>query len=487
MAYQINRYDGSVLTVVEDGSIDKTTGLSLVGKNFAGYGEIQNENFVYLLENFASPQRPKTPLAGQVWFDSSSSKLKFFDGETFKTTGGAELGSEEPGGLTQGDFWWDTENEQLFAFNGTDFVLIGPQNPGEGITQFQTRSITGTDGITRSVIASVIDDKIISIISNEEFEIKPTTGNQIDGFDTVYQGVTLVDTGSVTQGVTSSNYVFRGTATNAKQLGGIDADQFVTKGSSTFDSLVEFSDTGVAIGDSLDLRIKIENDNQAVIGNEVGDRIKFRVKDAGANKTPLVVFANRILPSNSDAIDLGSSSSKFETVYAKDFQGTASEAAKLQLGSEDRQGSINPDANSVAVRTATGDLKANLFDGIALKAKYADLAEIYTTPQTLPQGTVVSVCRHAEHEVCGLESHGVAGVISENPAYLMNSEARGQPVAFTGRLGVRVIGKVYKGDKVYAAGEGLASSHYGPGDLVGIALESSNNASEKLIECVLKV
>jgi len=69
MAYTIDRYNRTVLTVVEDGTIDQTTDLKLVGKNYAGYGEIQNENFVYLLENFASGTAPSKPISGQVWFD----------------------------------------------------------------------------------------------------------------------------------------------------------------------------------------------------------------------------------------------------------------------------------------------------------------------------------------------------------------------------------------------------------------------------------
>ena len=54
MPYQIDRYAGTTLTTVQDGTVDQTTNLKLVGKNYAGYGEIQNENFVHLLENLLS-------------------------------------------------------------------------------------------------------------------------------------------------------------------------------------------------------------------------------------------------------------------------------------------------------------------------------------------------------------------------------------------------------------------------------------------------
>ena len=70
MAYTINRYNNAQLTVVEDGTIDQTTDIKLVGKNYAGYGEIQNENMVFLLENFAGTSAPPRALSGQVLFDS---------------------------------------------------------------------------------------------------------------------------------------------------------------------------------------------------------------------------------------------------------------------------------------------------------------------------------------------------------------------------------------------------------------------------------
>ena len=119
MPYQIDLTNGTLLTTIQDGTIDQTTNLKLVGRNYAGYGEIQNENFVHLLENFASNNAPSRPLDGQIWFDTAANKLKFYDGVKFRTTGGAEVGTTQPAGLTTGDFWWDTGNDQLYAYNGT--------------------------------------------------------------------------------------------------------------------------------------------------------------------------------------------------------------------------------------------------------------------------------------------------------------------------------------------------------------------------------
>ena len=104
MSYTITRTNGAQVAIVADGTIDATLDLKLIGKNYAGYGAVQNENFVYLLENFASNNPPPRAISGQIWFDSSASKLKFYDGVKFRTTGGAEISATAPTGLTVGDF-----------------------------------------------------------------------------------------------------------------------------------------------------------------------------------------------------------------------------------------------------------------------------------------------------------------------------------------------------------------------------------------------
>lgn len=494
MAYTINKSNGTILTVVEDGTIDNTTDIQLVGKNFAGYGEIQNENFVFLLENFSNAAPPARPISGQIWFDSDSSKLKFYDGSQFRTTGGAEISANAPGGLTEGDFWWDTSNEQLYAYNGTDFVLVGPQDAGDGITQMQSRTLVDTQGVSHSVIVSVLNDTVVHIISNEEFTIAPGSENSIPGFDRVKKGVTLVNTLLSTGGVTTTDHIFWGTAANSNKLGGEDASLFVKKGDAGFDTLVSFSDLGFAVGDSNDLIVSIENDNQAVLSNEVGNQIKIKSKDNLGNvKNTVRFFANEILPGlqadnvTTEIVDIGSQDDNFQNVYASNFIGLSEKASALVVNGVDRFGDISPTANSIAVRDATGDLKANIFDGVALQAKYADLAEKYTTDVELPTGTVVSVCEHVDHEMCaaGTENTPI-GVVSQKPAFVMNQGSSGQPIALEGRVPVRVIGKVTKGQSVKLDHTGVGSVH-SKGALIGIALETNNDENEKLVECVLKV
>jgi trimeric autotransporter adhesin len=133
-----------------------------------------------------------------------------------------------------------------------------------------------------------------------------------------------------------------------------------------------------------------------------------------------------------------------------------------------------------------GNVVATLFEGEATSAQYADLAELYVPDAAYPAGTVVTIGGGAEITYC-TPTNIPAGVISTAPAYLMNSKLEnGAPVALVGRVPVRVVGAVTKGQVVKADLNGVASAT-ADGERVGIALESSDNTGEKLIECMLKV
>ena len=488
MAYQIDRYNNTVLTVVEDGTVDQTTDLKFIGKNYAGYGEIQNENFLYLLENFSGANEPGRPLSGQVWFDSGNAKLKFYDGNQWRTTGGAEVAVTEPTGLTDGDFWWDTTNDQLYVYNGTAFILIGPQNAGEGVTQMQSREVLDNGGTSRSIIAATINDEVVMVVSPSPFTLDSIT-NPITGFDFINRGITLINSST---GETSTTHRFWGTASDADKLEGTPKADFVLKSNPSFTSAVSFPDAGIQIGDSQDLRLFVENGVEGVISNTTGLNSKIKFKATNTNGTAIhvaTVTSTGMIPGQNDFYDLGSASLVWNDVYATNFIGTASKATTLADGSGNfRQGRVNTSNDTVVIRDATGNVNANLFQGTATQARYADLAEKYSTAEELPAGTVVCVCKHGDHEVEATSRGCIAiGVVSTDPAVMMNSEAEGQYIGLKGRLPVRIIGAVEKGDAVFVDDNGCASTVINGGSLVGIALESNNDEGEKLVECVLKV
>jgi len=500
MAYTINNYNNATLTTIEDGTLDQTTDLKLVGKNYAGYGEIQNENFVFLLENFSGANSPPKAISGQMWFDSGNSKLKFYDGTKWRTTGGAEVSATTPTGLKAGDFWWDTANEQLYAYNGTDFILVGPQDAGSGITQMQSRSVRDDGGTNRSIIAATVNDEVIFTISAVEFTIDSTDAeNAITGFDVVRRGMTLKNTQNSADGVTTTAHRFHGTATNAEKLGGVDASNFIQTGAASFNTLTTFSDVGIAIGDSSDLKIKIINDNEGSIANDVGKTIKLSAKPlSGTTQNILRVQADAtlaVLPglqsdgTSIQTVTLGATDAQFSNVFATNFTGIASKASTLAVGANYRSADTSATANSIAARDSSGNLAATKFNGIATSAEFADLAEKYTTEEgiELEAGTAVAVCAHEDHEVGPAKSSDhCIGVVSTDPAFMMNSEAEGQYIALKGRVPVRVKGVVKKGQAIYAWENGVCSTVQTTA-MVGIALASSDDEDEKLIECVLKV
>ena len=495
MAYAIDRYNNTLLTTVEDGTVDQTTDLKFIGKNYAGYGEIQNENFLFLLENFSGANQPARPISGQVWFDSGTSKLKFYDGTKWRTTGGAEIGATEPTGLATGDFWWDSGNDQLYVYNGTSFVLIGPQNAGEGVTQMTSLEVLDTTSATRGIIASVIEDETIFVVSPIQFDLNASqTALIAQGFDRINKGITLRNTKLATAGVTSTTDRFHGTATNAEKLGGIAAANFVQTGAgnTVFTSAVETrTDDGILIGASNDLQVKIDDNGfDGVIQNITNNgTIKLKITSGAGVLTHVgTVTSTGVVPAADNTFTLGSVSLGWSNVYAANFTGEASKAATLRVGSDFRSASSSATNNTVAVRDATGNIAANLFQGTATQARYADLAEKYSTAEELAPGTVVAVCSHEDHEVEAASVGTIAiGVVSTDPAVMMNSEAEGQYIGLKGRLPVRVIGAVKKGQAVYVDDNGCASTAINGGSLVGIALEGNSNEGEKLVECVLKV
>jgi hypothetical protein len=132
-------------------------------------------------------------------------------------------------------------------------------------------------------------------------------------------------------------------------------------------------------------------------------------------------------------------------------------------------------------------LYSTIFSGTATAARYADLAEKYAADADIEPGTVVCFGGDAEVTTCMHDmDRKVAGVVSTDPAYMMNSEAEGVYVALTGRVPCKVVGPVRKGDMMVSAGNGAARAEENPvlGSVIGKALEDFNG-EEGVIEVVV--
>jgi hypothetical protein len=104
MAYLINKSDGTALLTIEDGVLDTSTSIGLLGRNYTGYGEIQNENFVFLLENFSNNNPPSRPIRGQSWYDSASGRMNVYTGTEWAPISSATI-SELPPSEFIGALW----------------------------------------------------------------------------------------------------------------------------------------------------------------------------------------------------------------------------------------------------------------------------------------------------------------------------------------------------------------------------------------------
>jgi hypothetical protein len=150
---------------------------------------------------------------------------------------------------------------------------------------------------------------------------------------------------------------------------------------------------------------------------------------------------------------------------------------------------VNGNGNGVG-NIGSSSLYFNTVFAKATSAQYADLAEMYNADQIIEPGTVVEFGGVNEVTVCAdVGSKRVAGVVSTNPSYIMNSGLQGDhvvAVALTGRVPVKVTGQVRKGDMMVAAGNGYAKAEANPtiGSVIGKAL-ADFDGTDGIIEVVV--
>jgi hypothetical protein len=196
MAYIITKSDGTTLTTVQDGQYDDTTtSLSLIGKNLFNYGQLQNENFVYLLENFAKTTAPVNQMRGQLWFDTSVNSLKVYTGSLWRSLAGISLSSSSAAATNTGTFWYDTVNGQLSINTGSSLALIGPEGvPGYGTTRMMSTTLNDGTPTAHPVILFYVDGEVVSILSASAFTLGITT--PVPGFTNLVRGLTFKNVNS---------------------------------------------------------------------------------------------------------------------------------------------------------------------------------------------------------------------------------------------------------------------------------------------------
>ena len=290
MAYVINNTRGTAITTITDGTVDNTTSLQLFGKSYSGFGEGLNENLVKLLENSASSAAPTAPLAGELWFDTTTSQIKVYDGTSFKPTGGAKSQTTQPSTPSAGDLWSDSTNNQLYFYTGTAWQLVGPvYTQGQTLSGWKIETVNDSGGVSKVISSMYVGNTRTAILSKETF----IPGSAIAGFSTVYAGLTLSSTiGAQFAGANSSQSAALDVSSTSNAsatiiAGGnfLRADQADT----TIGALTIDTDSGIIVGDAQELTVTVSSGNVVLAQTRQDKDLSITVNDGGVTKTPIAI------------------------------------------------------------------------------------------------------------------------------------------------------------------------------------------------------
>jgi hypothetical protein len=286
MAYTINKTDGSVVTTITDGTVDNTTSVQLFGKSFSGFGEGLNENLVKLLENAASTSAPTAPLKGELWFDTSTSQLKVYDGSAFKPTGAAKSQASAPTSPSAGDLWHDSDDDQLYIYTGSAFQLVGPvYTAGQTLSGWKIETLGSSAG-NKVVSSMYVGNTRVAILSKETFTPSVTQS----GFASILAGITLNSTlGAVFEGTNTQASQVDVSSTSNTSSTVIAGGNFLRTDAAdtTTGALTVDTDSGIIVGDAQELTVTVASNNVTIAQTSQDKDLSFTINDGGATVTPL--------------------------------------------------------------------------------------------------------------------------------------------------------------------------------------------------------
>jgi len=464
MSYTITLTDGSIFATIPDGTINTSSSMTLVGKNYAGYGQFINDDIIRLLENGSNTTAPGAPLVGQLWWDQTTDTMKVYNGTTFKVISGATASSSAPTSNVAGDLWYDSVNAQLNVYSGSAFILVGPAyTAGTGVTGAIPATITDTDAVSHVVVELYVNDSIVGIVSKDA-SFNPQVA--IPGFAAnVRPGITLATA------ISGVNQYFQGTASNANTVGNISASGFVqtTTNQTMTGTLGILNDSGLSVGADSDFRASVTGSDVFLRNQTQDGNLVLQINDGGVTTTMVTMYG----------------ANNMTTIRGSTTVNTAAGATAIVNGAGNAVGNIGSSSsyfNTVFAQATT--------------ALYADVAERFASDEIYEPGTVVELGGSAEiTRVRHDASDTVFGVISTRPAFTMNGGAGDNdthpPVAMTGRVPVKVTGIVNKGDRLISAGDGVARAAQ-PGEatsfnVIGRALSSKSTVEVGTVEAIVTI
>ena len=286
MSYQVNYTEinnpAKTPITVADQTLNNQTSLTFVGKNYSGYAPLVAGNFLHLLENFAAPTAPLSPIQGQIWYDNSAgvNLLKVYDGTNWNAAGAVKKSDTTPTGLI-GDLWIDTNNKQLYIYSGSNWLLVGPQFSAGLKTGPQVETIVDAQNppVSHNVISLYSNDTRVAIVSADTF----TPKTALTGFNGVSAGINVQNTDL--SNFSLSAYKFIGTASSADALntGGksVAASNFLRSDqTSTTNYPLQINNSGgISLGTGLNFNITSDGSQTVFYSKTSGSSVNFQVNN----------------------------------------------------------------------------------------------------------------------------------------------------------------------------------------------------------------
>jgi hypothetical protein len=591
MAYNITLTDGTAFASIADGTVNTSSSVTLVGKNYAGYGEFLDENFIQMLENYSSvsssgnptASQLSNPLTGQLWWDKTNSLLKVYNGTIWKTISAATASATQPASNVTGDLWYDTTNQQVKVYTGNSFIVVGPAfTSSEGTAGAIPGTVNDSGGSPHFITSLYVNNNQIAIVS-QDASFTPQTISA--AYPIIYPGITvnksfqsvhagnLINNGNLTLGAGGTTVVATITSTGANVTGYVNATGNVTVGNILSGGLANITGTitgggfvtsgtasatgNVTGGNVISLGAVSAAGIVSAIGNITGGNINtVGLVSAGGNITGGNITSGGLVQGTTVSATANVQAGNLRTTGLISATGSITGAnvtasagswfigdggllsnisaavsvSQIQNGTSNVKiggsgsnvtigvtgtsnvvivtnsqtyfaGNINVPGIEKSGSNAVGNIgsSANYFNQVfatATTALYADVAERFEADELLDPGTVVELGGEKEITRSRLElSENVFGVISTRPAFTMNGGAGENDthpaVAMTGRVPVKVVGQVRKGDRLVSAGDGIAraakSGEATSFNVIGRSLVSKTTDDLGTVEAIVNI
>jgi len=310
MPYIVNFTDSDNKTpiTVFDNTSSTDTSLIFPGRNVTGYGQIIAENFLHLLENFASALEPVNPTEGQIWYDSTNGYLQLFDGTNWKAASNIQKSPTEPSVDTSktGELWVDTTNQQLRLYTGTRWILVGPnESTVDGLRYGPAiEKIADSDNADRSILVFYVADVPVIIFSKDSFTPKVT----ISGYTSIQSGINInvpTTAAEIAQFAGGLLPKLIGTASSADALNVTDASgtsTAVAAGKFLRSDVVNTTDYGLNVRSNsgitlgIDGSFELSNSSTAakLYNKTVGSSLDLQINRTGVPYTVLRILDNKV-------------------------------------------------------------------------------------------------------------------------------------------------------------------------------------------------